>query len=156
MSMKLSVILTSMDINFYLQFFYAPWCGHSKNLKDEYNKFADSIKNDKTLKNKVLITAIDCTKQENKELCEKFHIQGYPSIFYLDASNLPHIEAHHYHEARTSEGFHHALKELIDNKHQANKAKPKKTTKKTLNKEDAQPKHTTKKNKRSKRRSTKT
>ena len=37
--------------------FYAPWCGHCKNLKPKFDAFATAVKG------KVLAGAVDCTKQ---------------------------------------------------------------------------------------------
>lgn len=54
--------------------FYAPWCGHCKNLKPEYTKAA------KTLKGLATVAAIDCDEDQNKALCAKFGIQGFPTV----------------------------------------------------------------------------
>uniref|UniRef100_A0A7S1TJ22 protein disulfide-isomerase n=1 Tax=Erythrolobus australicus TaxID=1077150 RepID=A0A7S1TJ22_9RHOD len=60
--------------------FYAPWCGHCKNLAPEYEALgalyakADSV----------LIASIDATEQ--KALANKFAISGYPSIKWIAAN----------------------------------------------------------------------
>lgn len=38
--------------------FYAPWCGHCKNLKPKFEAFASAVKG------RVIAGAVDCTKQE--------------------------------------------------------------------------------------------
>lgn len=54
--------------------FYAPWCGHCKNLAPEYQKAA------KALKGIANIAAVDATKEQ-----VNVQIQGYPTIkFYVD------------------------------------------------------------------------
>ncbi|CAN0229310.1 unnamed protein product [Pylaiella littoralis] len=52
--------------------FYAPWCGHCKNLKSDWEKSASA------LKGVVGIAAVDAT--ESKALASKYGIQGFPSI----------------------------------------------------------------------------
>ena len=50
--------------------FKAPWCGHCKKLKPEWDKLADTVD--------VLIGEVDCTVE--KDLCAKHGVQGYPTI----------------------------------------------------------------------------
>lgn len=52
--------------------FYAPWCGHCKNLVPEYQKAA------KALKGIVGVGAVNC--DEHKQLCGQYGVQGFPSI----------------------------------------------------------------------------
>lgn len=52
--------------------FYAPWCGHCKQLAPEYQKAA------KALKGIIGVGAIDCDEQ--KQLCGQFGVQGFPTI----------------------------------------------------------------------------
>ncbi|KAI8054577.1 thioredoxin-domain-containing protein [Syncephalis plumigaleata] len=54
--------------------FYAPWCGHCKQLAPEYNKAA------KKLKNQVTVVAIDCDAEANKQLCGMQEVRGFPTI----------------------------------------------------------------------------
>lgn len=54
--------------------FYAPWCGHCKNLAPEYEKAA------KALKGIANIAAVDATKEQ-----VDVQVQGYPTLkFYVD------------------------------------------------------------------------
>ncbi|KAG1665201.1 hypothetical protein FOA52_002602 [Chlamydomonas sp. UWO 241] len=55
--------------------FYAPWCGHCKNLKQPWIESAGS------LKGKVKMAAIDCTASQ--AACGKFGVQGYPTIKFF-------------------------------------------------------------------------
>ena len=54
--------------------FKAPWCGHCKKLKPEWDKLAENVE--------VLIGEVDCTVE--KDLCAKHGVQGYPTIKYSD------------------------------------------------------------------------
>lgn len=54
--------------------FKAPWCGHCKKLKPEWDKLADAVE--------VVIAEVDCTKEQS--LCQKHGVQGYPTIKYSD------------------------------------------------------------------------
>jgi len=55
--------------------FYAPWCGHCKNLAPEYELVGESFK---SLSSKVLVAKVDC--DEHKSLCSKQGVSGYPTL----------------------------------------------------------------------------
>ena len=54
--------------------FKAPWCGHCKKLKPDWDKLSESVD--------VLIGEVDCTKEQ--KLCQQHGVQGYPTIKYSD------------------------------------------------------------------------
>lgn len=58
--------------------FYAPWCGHCKKLAPEYSKAAKKLKDRNP---SIHIAKIDATV--NKNLSEKFEIQGFPTLKYF-------------------------------------------------------------------------
>lgn len=61
--------------------FYAPWCGHCKKLEPIYNQLASVLQDNPNL----VIAKIDSTANEfNTDL---FEVKGYPTIFFLPASN---------------------------------------------------------------------
>ncbi|VVD02782.1 unnamed protein product [Leptidea sinapis] len=59
--------------------FYAPWCGHCKNLKPELIKAEERLRNEK-MNGK--IAAVDATA--HKELGSRYNVKGYPSIKYFN------------------------------------------------------------------------
>ena len=54
--------------------FYAPWCGHCKQLQPEYVKLA------KQLKNVVKVVAMDASDDKNRAIASKYGVQGFPSL----------------------------------------------------------------------------
>uniref|UniRef100_A0A7S1CFT0 Thioredoxin domain-containing protein n=1 Tax=Bicosoecida sp. CB-2014 TaxID=1486930 RepID=A0A7S1CFT0_9STRA len=57
---------------FWLVEFYAPWCGHCKNLAPTWEKAATQ------LKSVARLGAVDAT--ENQNLAQKYGVKGYPTI----------------------------------------------------------------------------
>ncbi|KAF9190339.1 protein disulfide isomerase (PDI) protein [Haplosporangium sp. Z 11] len=54
--------------------FYAPWCGHCKNLVPHYKAAA------KNLHGIVKMAAIDCDDDKNRPTCSQYGIKGFPTI----------------------------------------------------------------------------
>ncbi|XP_022149949.1 probable protein disulfide-isomerase A6 [Momordica charantia] len=61
--------------------FYAPWCGHCKNLAPIYEKVATAFK----LEEKVVIANLDADKY--KDLAEKYGISGFPTLKFFPKGN---------------------------------------------------------------------
>lgn len=55
--------------------FYAPWCGHCKNLAPKYEEAATKLKASDP---QVPLAKVDC--DANKDLCSKFGVSGYPTL----------------------------------------------------------------------------
>ena len=73
--------------------FFAPWCGHCKNLEPHWKKAAGE------LKGKVKLGAVDATVHQG--LAGEYGVQGYPTIKYFPAGNKK--SAQEYDGGRTAD-----------------------------------------------------
>ncbi len=64
--------------------FYAPWCGHCKQLAPKWKNVASE------LRGKVIVAAVNC--DENRETCGQFGIQGFPTIKFLSGGGKRTID----------------------------------------------------------------
>jgi len=60
--------------------FFAPWCGHCKNLAPIYEELADAFVH---AKDKVVIAKVDADG-EGKPLGKKYGVTGYPTLLWFD------------------------------------------------------------------------
>lgn len=86
------LVLNSDDV--WLVEFFAPWCGHCKNLAPEWAKAATE------LKGKVKLGALDATVHQNT--AAKYNVRGYPTIKYFAVGRKEHSSAEEYDGGRTS------------------------------------------------------
>lgn len=99
------LVLKSDDM--WLVEFFAPWCGHCKNLAPHWAKAASE------LKGKVKLGALDATV--NKEKASLYEIQGYPTIKFFAPGAKSASGAEEYDGGRTSsEIVQWALDKLAD------------------------------------------
>ncbi|KAK5109789.1 hypothetical protein LTR62_006522 [Meristemomyces frigidus] len=54
--------------------FYAPWCGHCKNLQPAFEKAA------KSLSGLAKVAAVNCDAEENKPFCGSMGVKGFPTL----------------------------------------------------------------------------
>lgn len=86
------LVLNSDDI--WLVEFFAPWCGHCKNLEPEWAKAA------KELKGKVKLGALDATAHQSK--AAEYNVRGYPTIKFFPAGSKRPSDAQEYDGGRTA------------------------------------------------------
>ena len=64
--------------------FYAPWCGHCKQLKPEYKAAASKLKSQGV--ETAQFVAVDATQHQAHT--EKFEVQGYPTVLFLPGGDI--------------------------------------------------------------------
>ncbi|CAI4052195.1 hypothetical protein SKDZ_15G4240 [Saccharomyces kudriavzevii ZP591] len=62
--------------------FYAPWCGHCKQLSNTFRKAA------KKLDGVVQVAAVNCDLSKNKALCAKYGVEGFPTLMVFRPPKL--------------------------------------------------------------------
>ena len=90
--------------------FYAPWCGHCKNLKPAYEKAAQS------LAGIAKVAAVNCDEEVNKPFCGQMGVQGFPTLKIVRPGKKPGrpiVDA--YEGPRTAKGIVEAVKDKVPN-----------------------------------------
>ncbi|XP_053624700.1 protein disulfide-isomerase A5 isoform X2 [Plodia interpunctella] len=75
--------------------FYAPWCGHCKRIKPEFEKAATKIKAEKI---NGILAAVDATKEP--DLASRFEVKGYPTLKYFSKGEYKFDAGHARQEAQ--------------------------------------------------------
>ncbi|CAG9796931.1 unnamed protein product [Diatraea saccharalis] len=100
------LVLDSDDL--WLVEFYAPWCGHCKNLEPHWAKAATE------LKGKVKVGALDATVHTS--MASRYQVQGYPTIKLFPAGRKGADSVEDYNGGRTSSDIvTWALEKLAEN-----------------------------------------
>ncbi|CAK1544427.1 unnamed protein product [Leptosia nina] len=86
------MVLDSEDM--WLVEFYAPWCGHCKNLEPHWAKAATE------LKGKVKLGALDATVHQM--MASRYQVQGYPTIKLFPSGKKSSDSVEDYNGGRTS------------------------------------------------------
>jgi protein disulfide-isomerase A6 len=90
--------------------FYAPWCGHCKNLQPAYEKAA------KSLEGLAKVAAVDCDDDSNKPFCGQFGVQGFPTLKIIRPGKTPGKPiVEDYNGQRTAKGIVDAVVDKIPN-----------------------------------------
>ncbi|KAF2634974.1 thioredoxin-domain-containing protein [Massarina eburnea CBS 473.64] len=90
--------------------FYAPWCGHCKNLQPQYEKAA------KSLAGIAKVAAVNCDEEINKNFCAQMGVQGFPTLKIVRPSKKtgkPTVED--YQGQRQAKAIVDTLKDKIPN-----------------------------------------
>ncbi|XP_067937992.1 protein disulfide-isomerase A5-like [Watersipora subatra] len=88
-----------------LVMFYAPWCGHCKNMKPDFAAAATQLKEDGAVG---VLAAVDATKES--AVSNKYDVKGFPALKYFQ--NGEFIED--YSEGRTKQAVVDYMKSSFD------------------------------------------
>ncbi|PPQ75006.1 hypothetical protein CVT26_011548 [Gymnopilus dilepis] len=79
--------------------FTAPWCGHCKRMKPEYEKVAKTFKSE----TQCVVANVDADDKKNSKLAQKYGITGFPTIKFFSKDKKD--EPEDYDGGRTEEEF---------------------------------------------------
>ena len=97
--------------------FFAPWCGHCKNLAPVYEELAQTLQH---ASDKVQIAKVDA--DANKELGKRFGVQGFPTLKFFDGKS---DQAEEYNSGRDLESLQKFIKDKTGVKAKGAAAAPK-------------------------------
>jgi protein disulfide-isomerase A6 len=90
--------------------FYAPWCGHCKNLKPAFETAA------KSLAGIAKVAAVNCDEEMNKPFCGQMGVQGFPTLKLVRPSKKPgKPTVEDYQGPRSAKGIVDAVKDKVPN-----------------------------------------
>lgn len=90
--------------------FYAPWCGHCKNLKPAYETAA------KSLAGIAKVAAVNCDEEMNKPFCGQMGVQGFPTLKIVRPGKKPgKPTVEDYQGERSAKGIVNAVKDKVPN-----------------------------------------
>ena len=68
-------------------------CGWSKRFQPEWEKFAEAVKSDSMLNNKVEVFDVKCDNSKNNTMCEEYNVPGYPYVVAeINGTRIPYEE----------------------------------------------------------------
>lgn len=72
-----------------IAFFYTDWCGFCQRFVKTFYK----VSKDKRIKKTFAIAYVNCEKDENSALVKDFGVQGFPTVYVIDAQgNRTHLD----------------------------------------------------------------
>jgi protein disulfide-isomerase A6 len=86
--------------------FFAPWCGHCKAIKPAWDQLGGEYAGSSS----VLIGDVDCTA-EGEALCQKFGVQGYPTLKVFKDGNM---EGEEYNSGRDFDSLKEFVSEQLE------------------------------------------
>ena len=87
--------------------FYAPWCGHCKQMHPDYEKFAKSMKG--------MARVIAVNGDVHRELSGQFGVQGFPTIKYYGMGDKTKAKPQDYQGQRKAGAMTKAAMALVKN-----------------------------------------
>ncbi|OCT60909.1 hypothetical protein XELAEV_18046933mg [Xenopus laevis] len=84
-----------------LVMFYAPWCGHCKNMKPDYEKAAEKLHAESGVG---VLAAVDATV--HRAVSERFHVTGFPTVKYFENGEEKYTVPHLRTEQKIVEWMH--------------------------------------------------
>ena len=63
---------------------FAPWCGHCKKMKPDWDKLMEEFKDSPT----ALVADVDCTA-DGKPICDDNGVRGFPTLKWVSSFFFP-------------------------------------------------------------------
>jgi len=92
--------------------FYAPWCGHCKQLAPKYEELGGIFSTEKD----VVIAKIDCDASGNSPIAQRFGVTGYPTLKFFPKGRASADEKEDYNGGRTVEDMTNFINEKAGTK----------------------------------------
>jgi len=100
--------------------FFAPWCIWCRRLEPIWENTAKKLMGTHKRKSPIVLASVDCTAQE--DLCRKYYVRAYPTIYLFMKGDSKPQEAYH-GERTTTDLISRAHKVLAGQLHEADKKK---------------------------------
>lgn len=102
--------------------FFAPWCIWCRRLEPIWENTAKKVMGQHQKKANIVLASVDCTK--DAELCQKYYVRAYPTIYMFMKGDKKPVEAYH-GERTTTAIISRAHRVLAGGQHSADKIKAK-------------------------------